>query len=206
MRTGAIALVACMAAASPAVASAAAPAPGPAIFHAAPPAISPLTVSAPFSASPLLVSGTDAYRGGEYLYQDYLFDDRGADTVPGPGTRFDNGRNGTGPTIGDVQYPTAERYGANAADLVEFRIKPTADAIVYRVTLNTARAANATVVGIGVDSDRSGGASVAWPYGAGVSSPGLDSFITAWGTGGSITRFPGGASTPLPNGAVTMDL
>src|SRR3954447_7256102 len=201
MRVGGLAALLAVALALAAPASAA---PGPAIFHEPPPASSPLDLSAPFAAAPLLVSGTDAYRDGEYLYQDYLFDDRGADTVPGPGTRFDNGRNGTGPTIGDMQYPTAERYGANAADLVEFRIKPTADAIVYRVTLNTARAANATVVGIGIDSDRSGGASVAWPYGAGVSSPGIDRFITAWGTGGAITT--GGQSTPLPEGSVSIDL
>src|SRR3954454_763469 len=180
--------------------------PGPPLLYEAPPAVSPLSVEAPFSAQPLLVSGTDAYRDGEYLYQDYLFDDRGANTTPGPGTRFENGRNASGPTAGDVEYPTDERYAGNAADLVEFRVKPLADAIVYRVTLNTARAADASVVGIGIDSDRSGGAPVAWPYGAGVSSPGLDSFITAWGTGGSLTSFPSGASTALPAGAVSMDL
>jgi poly(3-hydroxybutyrate) depolymerase len=190
----------------PGVARASAPPPGPGLLYDPPPAVSPLNVTAPFTAAPLLVSGTDAYRAGEYLYQDYLFDDRGADTVPGPGTRTDNGRNGAGPTAGDVQYPTADRYGSNAADIVEFRIKPTADAIVYRVTLNTARVADAAVVGIGIDTDRSGGTPVAWPYGAGVSSPGLDRFITAWGTGGSITSFPGGGATSLPDGSVSMDL
>lgn len=41
----------------------------------APPAPAPeLSASGRFSAAPLLVSGTDAYRGGEYLYQDYLFE------------------------------------------------------------------------------------------------------------------------------------
>ena len=165
-----------------------------------------LSVNAPFTASPLLVSGTDAYRDGEYIYQDYLFDDRGADTAPGPGTRFENGRNASAPTAGDVMYPTADRYGGNAADLVEFRIKQLPDSIVYRVTLNTARAADAAVVGIGIDTDRSGGAPVGWPYGAGISSPGLDRFITAWGTGGAVTSFPGVVSTPLPAGAVSMDV
>lgn len=194
-----------MAAMLPATGHAAAPPAGPSVFREPPPAVSPLNVSAPFAAEPLLVSGTDAYRGGEYLYQDYLFDDRGADTVPGPGTRFDNGRSAATQTAGDVQYPTAERYGANAADLVEFRVKPTADAIVYRVTLNTARTADAAVVGIGIDTDRSGGPAVGWPYGAGVSSPGLDRFITAWGTGGSVTTFPG-VQTPLPDGSVSLDL
>jgi predicted esterase len=181
-------------------------APGPPLLYASPPATSPLTVASPFAAPPLLVSGTDAYRDGEYLYQDYLFDDRGADTVPGPGPRSDNGRNASGPTAGDVFYPTAERYGSNAADLVEFRIKPTQEAILYRVTLNTARAADATVVGIGIDTDRSGGAAVAWPGGAGISSPGLDRFITAWGSGGTVTAFPGGQATALPAGSVSFDL
>jgi hypothetical protein len=180
--------------------------PGPPLLYAPPPAVSPLSVAAPFAAAPLLVSGTDAYRDGEYVYQDYLFDDRGADTVPGPGPRTDNGRNASGPTAGDVFYPTAERYGSNAADLVEFRIKPTRDAILYRVTLNTARAADATVVGIGIDTDRSGGAPVAWPEGAGITSPGLDRFITAWGTGGSVAALPGGSTTALPPGSVSFNL
>src|SRR5436190_7911394 len=179
--------------------------PGPPLLHESPPASPVLSVHAPFAASPLLASGTDAYRDGEYIYQDYLFDDRGADTVPGPGTRVENGRNASAPTAGDVMYPTADRYGGNAADLVEFRVKQLPDSIVYRVTLNTARAADTTVVGIGIDTDRSGGAPVEWPYAAGISSPGLDRFITAWGTGGALTSFSGGLAAPLPAGAVSMD-
>jgi hypothetical protein len=54
-----------------------------------------------------------------------------------------------------VAYPTdAARYADNAADLVEFRIKPTRDAIVYRATLNTVKADDAAIVGIGIDTDR----------------------------------------------------
>ena len=181
--------------------------PGPPILYA-PPADAPqLSLSAPFTASPLLISGTDAYRNGEYLYQDYLFDDRGADTVPAEGSRPDNLESGNfSPTAGDVQYPTAERYAGNAADLVELRIKPTATHLVYRVTLNSVVQPDTTVVGIGIDTDRSGGAEVEWPNGAGVSSPGLDRFITAWGTGGEVTTLPGGAATALPDGAVSIDL
>ena len=80
--------VLCGAIALAAVPPAVAARPGPPLLYQQPPAVSPLSVTPPFEAAPLLVSGTDAYRGGEYLYQDYLFDDRGADTVPGPGTRF----------------------------------------------------------------------------------------------------------------------
>ena len=179
--------------------------PGPPLLYGKAPQAPQLSVQAPFSAKPLLVSGTDAYRDGEYLYQDYLFDDHGADTVPASGNGAKPGPDSFSPSAGDVAYPTAERYANNAADLVELRIKPTTDAIVYRVTLNTVKAADAAVVGIGIDRDRSGGVPVPWPGGAGISSPGLDLFITAWGTGGKVTGLPVGVDTALPPGAVTVD-
>jgi hypothetical protein len=84
------------------------------------------------------VSGTDAYRDGEYLYQDYVFDDRGADTVEGSGGQRDSNANFSS-TSGNVFYPAADRYGQNAADLVELRIRPTREAIVYCATLNTVK-------------------------------------------------------------------
>jgi len=180
--------------------------PGPPLLYAPPPAAPQLENRAPFSAAPLLVSGTDALRRGEYLYQDYLFDDRGANTVPGQGNRSDAGSNLASATAGDVLYPTDPRYAGNAADLVEFRVKPTPDAIIYRVTLNSANAPDAAAIGIGIDTDRSGGAPVAWPRGAGLSSAGLDLFITAWGTGGEVQREPAGSAVALPPGAVSMDL
>jgi hypothetical protein len=133
--------------------------PGPPLLYAKAPRAPQLSVRAPFRAPPLLVSGTDAYREGEYLYQDYLFDDHGAETGVAsspPGVASFS------PADGDLRYPTAGRYANNAADLVEFRIRPTARAIVYRVTLGTVLADDAAVVGIGVDTDRSGGAFVAW--------------------------------------------
>ncbi len=161
--------------------------PGPPLLYKRPPEAPQLANRAPFRAKPLLVSGTDAYRGGEYLYQDYLFDDRGADTVAGSGAQRDSAANAS-PTSGNVFYPTADRFGGNAADLVELRIRPTRGAVLYRVTLNTVKAANAAIVGIGIDTDRSGRAPVAWPGEAGVTSPGLDRFVTAWGTGGRVFR------------------
>jgi hypothetical protein len=179
--------------------------PGPPLLYAPPADAPPLSVQAPFAAPPLLVSGTDALRGGEYLYQDYLFDDRGADTVPLSGSRAGPGDDIASPTAGDVLYPTAERFAGNAADIVELRIKPTPEAIVYRVTLNTVKAGDVAVVGLGIDTDRSGGESVDWPLGAGVGSPGLDRFITAHGTGGVVHTLPDGASTALPKGAVSVD-
>jgi hypothetical protein len=176
------------------------PLPGPPLLYGSPPSAPQLSVSAPFHAAPLLVSGTDALRAGEYLYQDYLFDDHGANTVPALGSQ-PAGAGSFSPSGGDVKYPTGARYANNAADIVELRVAPTADAIVYRVTLNTVIDPNTTVVGIGIDSDQSG-AAVAWPRGAGITSPGLDHFITAWGTGGQVTDF---TDTEALSGAVTID-
>src|SRR4051794_20625505 len=92
--------------------------PGPPLLYAKAPRVPQLEVQAPFRARPLLVSGTDAYRDGEYLYQDYLYDDHGADTgasVSLPGV------DGFSPASGDVPYPAQARYANNAADLVELR-------------------------------------------------------------------------------------
>src|SRR3954466_5367999 len=109
--------------------------PGPPVLYADPPKAPQLDNVAPFAAKPLLVSGTDAYRGGEYLYQDYLFDDHGADTVP-TGSLTDDPSSAS-KTGGDVRYPSGDRYAGNAADIVELRIQPEHDAIFYRVTLGT---------------------------------------------------------------------
>jgi hypothetical protein len=212
----ALALLGVLALTAPAAEAASLPAggdgerPGPPLLYEAPPKVPQLSNRAPFAADPLLVSGTDAYRDGEYLYQDYLFDDRGANTAAGAGTRPKTGNNyGFAPTAGDYLYPTDPKYGRNAADIVEFRVIPTPEAIVYRVTLNTVKADDATVVGIGIDTDRRTDQDVSWPDGAGMRSPGLDRFVTAWGTGGKVTQCAAAACsetpTDLPAGAVTID-
>lgn len=179
---------------SPSRAEAAAARPGPVVLYEKAPRVPELSVRAPFRAKPLLVSGTDAYRRGEYLYQDYLFDDRGANTVPGPGTQRDPNLT-VGPTAGDVLYPSAKRFANNAADLVEFRVRPTRKALVYRITLNALLDRATTAVGIGIDFDQRDESPVAWPHGAGIFSPGLDAFITAWGTGGEVALRSAGSST-----------
>src|SRR5437867_13064493 len=74
--------------------------PGPDVLYAPAPAAPQLENRNPrFNASPLLVSGTEAYVNGEYLYQDYLYDDYGSNT---------NGSGGTplSPRAGDINYPT----------------------------------------------------------------------------------------------------
>ena len=171
--------------------------PGPPLLYERPPVAPQLANRPPFRAEPLLVSGTDAYRGGEYLYQDYLLDDRGADTVEGSGGQRDSAAS-LSPTSGNVFYPTDDRFGENAADLVELRVRPTRGAVLYRVTLNTVKADDAAIVGIGIDTDRSGGPPVAWPGGAGITSPGLDRFVTAWGTAAASSAETAGRGGSSP--------
>ena len=60
------------------------PRPGPDVLYAKP-VDAPQLQNAPrsgWSAKPILVSGATAYRNGEFLYQDFLYDDHGARGVP----------------------------------------------------------------------------------------------------------------------------
>ncbi len=94
--------------------------PGPAILYAPPPRAPQLenAPGSPWHARPILISGTSAYREGEFLYQDFLFDDRGAGST--------------------LTYPTDARYGGDAADLVEFRMKLSpSGGLLFRLTYNT---------------------------------------------------------------------
>ena len=79
----------------------------------------------PWAAEPLLVSGASAYRSGEFLYQDFLYDDHGARTG-GPGDPAAVGANSFSLPNGSYTYPTAPGYAGNAADFVELRVKPLA--------------------------------------------------------------------------------
>jgi hypothetical protein len=67
-----------------ATSSAAAPRPGPAILYDSPAVAPELTNTGIWTAPPILVSGTTAYRSREFLYQDYLYDDHGAHELPDP--------------------------------------------------------------------------------------------------------------------------
>ena len=93
--------------------------PGPAILYADPPRAPQLENTGPWKAAPILVSGASAYRDGEFLYQDFLFDDRGAAAdVPTPGDET------FAPSAGRTAYPSDPALAGNAADLVELRVKP----------------------------------------------------------------------------------
>ena len=160
--------------------------PGPDVLYAPAPAAPQLENRSPrFTASPLLVSGQEAYVAGEYLYQDFLYDDYGSDT-DGVGAQP------LSPRTGNIDYPTnTARYGGNAADLVELRVAVTATDVAYRFTLNTLLAADSTIIALAFDTDHNaltGGATL--PRDPGAPFPGTDEVITVWGTGAEHTRFP----------------
>ncbi|MGH9036788.1 MAG: hypothetical protein ACRD0O_13575, partial [Acidimicrobiia bacterium] len=169
--------------------------PGPAVLYAPPPPAPQLeNRSHWFRAPPLLVSGAEAYRDGEYRYQDHLYDDYGADTgVDDPAGAA---------SAGDLTYPTERsRYLDNAADLVEFRVSVGREAVAYRVTLNTLLAADSTILAVAFDTDRRAASGVSrLPRDPGAVFPGTDEVITTWGTGAEHTRFAAGGpvTTPVP--------
>jgi hypothetical protein len=174
--------------------------PGPALLYA-PPATAPqLENAGVWKAPPILVSGAEAYRDGEFLYQDFLYDDYGGAGAPDPTDPFTPAANLFAPNHGTLTYPTdTARYGNNAADLVEFRVKPLSDATAFRATMNTMLdpSAAAFTVALG-DSSRNH----EWPFLAGVSSP-AQYFLTVHGTTGVLTNAATGAvAGPAPTVSV----
>ena len=90
--------------------------PGPAILYQ-PAAVAPqLTNAGIWRASPILVSGASAYRDGEFLYQDWLYDDHGARELPDPADPRATGDTFSKPD-GTYTYPTGAGYANDAADL-----------------------------------------------------------------------------------------
>src|SRR3954453_21923564 len=92
--------------------SASAHRPGPDILYAPPPRAPQLENTGPWKAAPILVSGASAYRDGEFVYQDFLFDDHGAAGAPDPSDPFSQS---FAPKHGTLTYPTDPAYADNAA-------------------------------------------------------------------------------------------
>ena len=110
--------------------------------YLAPPSASAPAV--PFGADPLLgslISGTSSWVDGTYVWTDFAYDDRGADTNLRPG--------------GDTAYP-AGMTPNNVADLIQLQLRPTARELSIRAVLETLEPGAAPVVGVAVDSDGRG--------------------------------------------------
>ena len=182
------------------------PRPGPAILYE-PTAVAPeLTNTGIWQASPILISGTTAYRGGEFLYQDYLYDDHGAHELPDPTDPRTQGDTFSKPN-GTYTYPTGPGYANNAADLVEFRVQPTGSATAFRVTLNTLE--NPSLIAFSIALGGHPGQTFPFPDGANVVAP-ANLFLTVHPSGSHLVAdlVHAGTDTPVagPAPAVQVDL
>lgn len=168
--------------------------PGPDLLYA-PPATAPqLENSGIWRAKPIMVSGATAYRQGEFLYQDFLYDDHGARGEADP----DDPRGALdlfSEPNGTYTYPTVADYAGNAADLVELRVKATAGATVFRLTLNTMidPALVGGTIAIGTSSEPH-----ELPHGANVAAPAAR-FLTWHGDTAELADAASGAAiAPAP--------
>ncbi len=176
------------------------PRPGPDLLYADAPTAPQLENTGGWKADPILVSGAQSYRDGEWVYQDFLLDDHGATGTYDRGTPYGASAHLYSPTAGTYTYPTDPVFANNAADLVEYRLRPGRKATAFRVTLNTLQDAERTAVTIALGT--AGSATTAWPHGAGVSSP-ADLFLTWHGSTAELRKADG---TQLPAPQVAVDL
>jgi predicted esterase len=168
-------------------------APGPEILHR-PPAHAPqLENTGVWKADPTMVCMTSAYRSGEFLYQDCLWDDNGG----GPAYRW-----WFYTVLKDYRYPTNPAYRNNAADIVEVRLKPLEDATAVRVTYNTMTDPNLVAATIALGGDPANPVEV--PHGANTRMP-AQVFVTAHGSSGDIVDAATGQTSP-EHPVVTTDL
>ena len=151
-------------------------------------------------AKPILISGTSAYRRGEFLYQDFIYDDHGA-RAPNPdmGDPRASGDSFSMPN-GTYTYPTGAKYAENAADLVELRVKPLRKATAFRITLNTMNDPSLAATTIAIGSSKQ---PEAFPFGANASAP-AKLFLTVHGTKATLSDAASGKRvTPAPRVTVS---
>jgi C-terminal binding-module, SLH-like, of glucodextranase len=181
------------------------PRPGPDILYKKPAAAPQLTNGAAWKASPILISGARSYRSGEFVYQDYLYDDHGANG----GTRDQNDPRGANAGTasddfsapnGTYTYPSNPAYAMNAADLVEFRVKPFSDHTAFRITLNTMKDPSLVGTTIAIGSSP-GNVAVPMPDGANTSAP-ADMFLTVHGSTAKLVK--AGTNTTVPGGSPSV--
>ena len=157
--------------------------PGPDILYRRA-AVSPqLTNRSPWKAKPILVSGTTSYRSGEFLYQDFLYDDTGAHQTPDPNDPKGGPANLFSKPNGTYTYPTDPRYANNAADLVELRVRPLRKSTAFRLTLNTLKDQSLVAFSIAIGGKK--GQLHEFPAGANVKAP-ASLFLTVHPNGSKL--------------------
>lgn len=177
-----------------------------------------------WKAEAAMISNVGVYREREFVYQDYIYDDHGANTdgldrfdaplgTPGPDPNDPvNPRLSPAPLInwaGDFTYAAPDAaHMANVADLIEFRVAADARDLHYLIRLGDMTAPDSTVVTFCVDEDgqRNNGLPD-WPFGAGLTQQlGCERYYTIFGTGAVITDASGDHDLEDLGGAVSSDV
>src|SRR6266849_1461822 len=181
------------------------PRPGPDILYGGPTVAPQLENAGVWSAAPILVSGASAYRGGEFLYQDFLYDDHGAVQQTDPADPRSAGNVFSKPD-GTYTYPTDPAYANDAADLVELRVKPLSGETAFRLTLNALK--DPSLVAFSIAIGGTAGVPRSFPAGANVLAP-ADLFLTVHPSGavmvGDLVDAASGLPVAGPAPAVTVD-
>ena len=146
------------------------PRPGPDILYAPAPRAPQLENTGVWKAPPILVSGASAYRDGEFLYQDFLYDDHGARGRARPGRPAPRTDDASSAPSGHLHLPDRPRLRGQrgrprrAARQAAARRRPLSGS---RSTRSRTRSGSAFTIAIGGTAD----AARAFPHGANVSAP-----------------------------------
>ena len=177
-----------------------------------------------WSGEPALIANAGVYRHGEFIYNDYVYDDHGANTdgkdrldLPF-GAWPDPSRPGEArfsPTGGAVRHAGDFMYAAdddnlmrNVADLLEFRVTTDPDDVFLHARFGDMTAEDSNVIAACIDTDLLAATGVqSWPHGANMTARlGCDLLVTAWGTGASVATSDGVADLASLDGDVRADV
>ncbi|HZT64917.1 MAG TPA: alpha/beta hydrolase-fold protein [Acidimicrobiales bacterium] len=135
----------------------------------------------PFGESFPRTSGTGRLAGGAAFWTDYLYDDHGA-----AGVQVQSNPASLAQSAGTYVYPAGPAAN-NGADIFRAAVGLTSDATWWRVDWNTLVDPKVPIAEWTFDTDANpatGGS--AWPAGAGVSSPGIDTALVVSSRGARL--------------------
>ena len=158
----------------------------------------PVPAGWPFPDAFPRTSGSVRLAGGALEWSDFLYDDHGAKGEP-----VDFPVAGLAASAGTYTYATDDAK-MNGADIFRTSVGLTPDASWWRVDWNTLANPNVPIAEFALDTDDSaatGGS--AWPAGAGVASPGIDTALLLSSKGAWLIDVATGARRAL--GAVRVD-
>ena len=140
---------------------------------------------------PGAIAGRAVLQKGALVYTDYLYDAWGPN-LDGVGNAAPFAAAAGAQTSGDYRYPGDPRYANNGADLRELKLTLGSKGLSGEIALETMADPSAAIATVAIDADgKASTGAGAWPDGAGLTTPGADLFVTAWGGGARLTTADG---------------